>query len=670
VILRPVSSFGSEWSLSDAAGLLDALFGESSIGISFHDCELRFAYVNEMLAGVGGVSAAACTGKRFSEVLPGFGATVEPYLRTVIATGSPLLDAPFTNGRQHWLASYYPVRHPDGHVLGVGAVVRDTTAHVRGEQLRAETYARYRAFLELCPDAIAITHDGRIVYVNPAAVTLIGAANPDQLVGRTVWEFIHPDDLAAAQETYSGVLASETRLFEPRVRRLDGTELVVQVQAGTYDELGGNVVHAVMRDITAQRAAERAREQALRQLDLERTLLQTVLRELPVGVVVFAPDGRLLLTNDAAAQVWAARPGSRSEPAALARAAAWTSRPTPSERLRLIQAVRDGVRAEDIAIDAIAGDDRRLNFRGSVAPLTSSDGTRQGAIATFWDVTALVQAEASLRRAHDGLEARVQERTARLAEALERLRHEVAERERAQEQLRTVERLHSLGTFAAGIAHEINNPFAGILATAELGRALNADGASREELDATLARIAAEARRGGEIVRSVLRFARAQKSERASVDLNELARETCRGARVTELLNGSNVRTRLARELPPIRLNRTEVEQVLLNLLRNAVQAGAKEIVVRTSQRDGHVYLVVRDDGRGIARRDLPRIFDPFFTTREGEGGTGLGLSVAHGIVTRHDGTLRVQSKPGRGTTFTLALPIDVPDHPAMVAGA
>jgi PAS domain S-box-containing protein len=669
--LAPVPPSEPQWSLGDVASILDMLFGESSIGIAFHDRNLRFTYVNDALARVGRVRPAACMGRPFSEAIPA-AAAVEPYLRTVIASGSPLLDQPFSDGRRHWLVSYYPVRDPNGNVVGVGSVVRDTTAHVVGERLRAETFVRYRAFLELCPDAIAIVEDARVVFVNPAAVALIGAASAQDLIGKPIWDFIHPDDLEVSRKTYAEVLASHVRLLEPRLRRLDGTERIVQVQVATYDELGPSTLHAVIRDVTDQRRAESAREQALQQLELERTLLQTILRELPVGVVVFAPDGRFLFANDAASNIWGTRLGTRAEPVDAEPATVRTrhGRLIPPAQLRVVQAIREGTRADDLAIETLGGDDRLRSLRGSIAPLTGTDGSRQGAIATFWDVTALAQAESELRRAHDELEIRVTERTARLAEALEHLRHEIGERERAQEQLRTAERLTALGTFAAGVAHEINNPFAGILASAELGRALNADGASRAEVDATLARIAAEARRGGEIVRSVLRFARSEKSERVPVDLNELARETCRSARTDGLLNGSALHTRLAREVPHVPLNRTEVEQVLLNLLRNAAQAGAKEIVVRTARRGGHVYVVVRDDGVGIARHHLPRIFDPFFTTREGEGGSGLGLTVAHGIVSRHDGTLRVQSKVGAGTTFTITLPIDGSDDVAMGAGA
>jgi signal transduction histidine kinase len=100
-----------------------------------------------------------------------------------------------------------------------------------------------------------------------------------------------------------------------------------------------------------------------------------------------------------------------------------------------------------------------------------------------------------------------------------------------------------------------------------------------------------------------------------------------------------------------------ELEQVVFNLLQNAVQAGAREVAIQTAAANASVRLVVRDDGHGIDAQDLERIYDPFFTTHANAGGTGLGLSIVHGIVTRHHGSIEVQSRAGRGTTFTVELP-------------
>jgi signal transduction histidine kinase len=283
-----------------------------------------------------------------------------------------------------------------------------------------------------------------------------------------------------------------------------------------------------------------------------------------------------------------------------------------------------------------------------------------------WTVDDLGPLLEELRRSQEALEARVAERTASLAAANERLRQEATERESAERQLRMAERLAAIGTLAAGIAHEVNNPLAAILATAELARAINADGRRGHELDAALARIVEEAHRGGAIVKSLLRLGRRDGGERWPVDVNGLMRRFADSPRVLALLDDCRLRTRFTRGSVCAVIDPTELEQVVLNLVQNAVQAGAREIGLRTAVRCGCARIVVRDDGHGIDPHDLQRIFDPFFTTRADDGGTGLGLSIVHGIVTRYAGRIDVQSRVGRGTRFTVDLPVGIRDGHAV----
>jgi two-component system NtrC family sensor kinase len=311
----------------------------------------------------------------------------------------------------------------------------------------------------------------------------------------------------------------------------------------------------------------------------------------------------------------------------------------------------------DLATEIVSGDGRARSVRGSVVPIEAADGTQCCAVATFWDVTELARAQEDLRRAHDQLETRVAERTASLAEANERLRAASTERETAERQLRMAERLASIGTLAAGVAHEINNPLAAIVASAELARALRRDGAPNDDVDVALARICDEAHRAGDIVKGLLRFGRGELSERWPIDSSEVVRGLVTSPRMQSARGAAKVRTRLTRRPTRVVMNPTELEQIVLNLIQNAVRAEAKEVLVQTAVVDGHVRLVVRDDGHGIENAELERIFDPFFTSHPDDGGTGLGLSVVHGIVTRCGGRIEVQSRPGRGTTFTVKLP-------------
>jgi two-component system NtrC family sensor kinase len=253
----------------------------------------------------------------------------------------------------------------------------------------------------------------------------------------------------------------------------------------------------------------------------------------------------------------------------------------------------------------------------------------------------------------------VRARTADLAASLAELEHEVAERQRAEAALRQSGRLAAVGTLAAGIAHEINNPVAGILTAAELARALLRDGAPAAQLEEVLESIIGGAKRCGGIVRSVLQFARGeQHTERVPHELNDVVRRALALVRGEAARAGTHVGYDLAPGLPLVVMDTTEMTQTLTNLLHNAVQARATRVLVRTWHADACVHLAIEDDGCGIAAADLDRIFDPFFTTRREQGGTGLGLSIVHGIVTKHGGTVDVASAVGRGTTVTLALPL------------
>jgi len=236
-----------------------------------------------------------------------------------------------------------------------------------------------------------------------------------------------------------------------------------------------------------------------------------------------------------------------------------------------------------------------------------------------------------------------------MADDLERLRA-------VEEKLRHSERLASLGRFTAGIAHELNNPVANILGLVKLVRKdLGAGHPSAEDLEMVIR----EATRCGEIVRDLLLYSRPEPGDREELDVNDLVRETLAALESTLERHGVRARTELAGGLPPLRLNRTQMEQALRNLIVNAAQASRPGETVRigTAMEDDRLRIRVADEGEGIAPGDLDKIFYPFFTTKEPGTGTGLGLAVTYGIVQSHGGEIRVESTPGEGTRFDVLLP-------------
>ncbi|MGD8453154.1 MAG: PAS domain-containing protein [Phycisphaerae bacterium] len=236
---------------------------------------------------------------------------------------------------------------------------------------------------------------------------------------------------------------------------------------------------------------------------------------------------------------------------------------------------------------------------------------------------------------------------------------DITEFKETQERLLCNERLASIGTLAAGIAHEINNPVGGILLSAQAGVDELVHDKDQAFVERCLREIIEDAKRCGRIIQSLLHFARADLTEKWPGDLNDLVRRTLQLLGGMLRQHGATAELCLAADLPPVPLNRTEIEQVLINLVQNAVEmsgAGVR-VVVRTERSEDGVRLSVADDGPGMLPEQAAYVFDPFYTTRQQRGGAGLGLSVVHGIVRGHGGRIDVASKLNKGTVFTIDLP-------------
>ncbi len=262
------------------------------------------------------------------------------------------------------------------------------------------------------------------------------------------------------------------------------------------------------------------------------------------------------------------------------------------------------------------------------------------------DITDRKLAEEELARHRQHLEELVAERTRQLDESREKIRQS--------------ERLASIGTLAAGIAHEINNPIGMMLLAAQIGQEARRRGDSDSLVDESLAKIIHNAERCGRIVKSVLQFARQEKTEKWVDDLNAIVEHAVTVLQPYAEKRGASLTCQLAENLPGVTINPLEIEQVFLNLFRNAVESGDRDtrVVVRTEATEDTVRIIVKDNGRGMNAEQKQHLFDPFYTTRQREGGTGLGLSIVHGIVTDHGGTVTVESQEGAGSTFTVELPI------------
>jgi signal transduction histidine kinase len=279
----------------------------------------------------------------------------------------------------------------------------------------------------------------------------------------------------------------------------------------------------------------------------------------------------------------------------------------------------------------------------------------------FFVLAALISllVEAMLDQIRRGRAARAQ-----LADLHDELAESLMRLQESEEQLIQAEKLSSLGQMAASIAHEINNPLAGVLVYTQLIAKKLANGTlSRDETLGHLGKMAREIDRSSRIIRNLLDFARPSELSLGDVDVNRVIADALTLVGHRAALGRIEVVEQLQHDLPKVYADYDQLRQVLVNLTLNAIQATPPDgrVTLRTwATHDGLLTLEVEDTGHGISEANRPMLFTPFFTTKEKGEGVGLGLAVAKGIIEKHAGMISVRSVEGQGTTFSVSLPVQV----------
>jgi PAS domain S-box-containing protein len=318
--------------------------------------------------------------------------------------------------------------------------------------------------------------------------------------------------------------------------------------------------------------------------------------------------------------------------------------------------------------------DGRVDWvRWEILPWYKSNGERGGIILFTEVITERKQAEEELIKYREHLEDLVKERTAELEERNRKLGEEIAERLKAEKEMRSMEaqlaqsqRIEALDRFAGGIAHDLNNILYPIMMNVEELLAMTPpDSVQHELLDQTMKAVY----RQRDMVKKILSFGRMSKEELKPVHIATVVEETLAFLRST-LPSTVEIRQEINAHSDVIMGDATQIQQVVMNLVQNGADAlvsgkGVIEVgLAGTSQAPegmgagDYLQLTVKDFGSGMPQDVLTRVFEPFFTTKEVGRGTGLGLSVAYGIVKNHHGGITVESEPGKGTLFTVYLPV------------
>ena len=474
-----------------------------------------------------------------------------------------------------------------------------------------------------------------ILHLNRRAEHLFRSSDEDSAgKRRAVWmnNFLFTAALSAWNlDTASRATNREVTLVDP----VEGTELIYEVitMPALNHRIGERGVVSVLKDVTdirhmteeLARSAERIQTADL-QIRAERDRLDLVLRSVPNPIIVVDNDNEIITLNAAAQHLFAPTHDSgRRDQIALANDARFTSflsqlRLEPSTTKRGEVMLTDPVTEEHLEMEVTAADVRGPH--GSVVATVSA----------MQDVGRLRELE----------------------------------RRRLEQVLFDTEKLAATGRLAASIAHEINNPLEAVQNSLYLlSRSVPEGAPERSFLDIATR----ETQRMSRILRQMLGFYRPATSM-APTDVNALVieAETLVAKRLRE--HGVRIEKELQPTLPLVRASADQLKQVLLNLFLNATEAmpSGGRLIVMTQTGGGDfdaqspdvVRIDVRDTGTGINEEAMARIFEPFFSTKM-EKGTGLGLWVSHGIVQAHGGTLKVRSRSGQGTTFTITLPIGGP---------
>jgi two-component system NtrC family sensor kinase len=278
----------------------------------------------------------------------------------------------------------------------------------------------------------------------------------------------------------------------------------------------------------------------------------------------------------------------------------------------------------------------------SRVPVSSRDELGELSEAVNHMTESLGRADKELKGWADSLEQKVEERSQEIM--------------RMEEQLRRSEKLASLGTLAAGVAHEINNPLTGILLYSSI---LNSDKRLAPDLLPDVERVISETQRCAGIVKNLLEFSRESLPEKEVIALDAILDEVCTFFHNQPDFRNIIINKNYGSDLPQISVDPNQIRQVFMNLFINAGHAmphgGDLEISTYRSADGTHVCASIKDSGNGISEENLARIFDPFFTTKS--EGTGLGLSISYGIIENNGGKIEVKSRVGEGTTFIVMLP-------------
>jgi PAS domain S-box-containing protein len=535
---------------------------------------------------------------------------------------------------------------------------------------------KYRTIFERSRDAIILTNPfGRIVEVNQAGIRILGYKTQQEVLAlETTANLFENQDFLKFREKVSRegfVKEFETRLFGKNGRRFDAL-ITSNVTVDVTGKITGYVL--IIRDITARKISQKQIEKRNIRLNILNAISQTVSSSLNLDEILrSAIDKTLEVLESDSVRIYLLDKkrevlklvAHKGLSAKLINEPFMQNR-KPGDGL-LGQTILDGetrlvdnfLRSEDPYVDSII--EEGLHSTAYIPLSTKGELMGVMCVSSHYPIefaSGYIEFLTAI-----GSQIGVAVDNANLYENIKSAYEDLKD---AQEQIIHSEKLASLGKLAATIAHEINNPLAAVLTYIRLMIKLkdrNEFSSDRlEDISRYLATMESETARCGEIVKNLLAFSRQSKITIKRHSIADIIDKSLR--LIAHDLEMKEIRLKKIIEpnLPDVRCDFQQIQQALLNLMYNAsdamVEGGTLTVAAnRKAGAENFLDVVVSDTGRGITEEDEEKIFDPFFTTKEGGKNVGLGLSVVYGIITRHNGTIELESEPGKGTTFKVSLP-------------
>jgi PAS domain S-box-containing protein len=530
------------------------------------------------------------------------------------------------DGSVRWIAGHGSVELDErGKPVFARGVSRDITKRKIAEEESRESEERFRTVANAAPVLIWMSGvDKLCTFFNKRWLEFTGRSL-EQEMGNGWAEGVHPDDLQSCLKIYTEAFdARKPFVMQYRLRRYDGEYRWISDQGVARHDAQGNFIGYIGSCVDITELINK--ERALREFE-ERVVLAAQAAHL--GVWEMDTDTNELWMSDGARTLFQFDPKTRLDHAAV------QNRIHPEDRALRDSAVKRAIETRggyEIEYRVLLPDGtlRWIGARGRCVTGEKGAGTRL--IGVSIDITPRKLAEA------DALQHR--------------------------EELGHLSRVAAMGELAASIAHELNQPLAGIVSNAAAGqRFIDRGNVDLTELRELLADINADGRRAGDVIRGIQTMVKKGAPARQRVNLNDLVMNVVRMVKPNAMHHSCEVETLLDPNLPPIEADPIQLQQVLINLLINALDAmrntplSRRKVVIATERNgDGAICISVRDYGTGIPEEARDRLFDHFFTTKA--EGLGMGLGIVRSIVESHAGTVAAENVEGGGARFHFTLPV------------